>query len=148
VKLQIHVARGGRLEGEPPEARGHAIEARLNAEDPERDFAPSPGQLEVFRPALGPGLRVDTGVEEGDHIASEFDSMIAKVIAWGADRREALARLRRGLAETALVIRGGASNKAFLLELLTRPEVVAGEVDVGWLDRLTGLGEALPARHA
>ena len=148
VKLQLDVARGRRLEGEPPAARGCSIEVRLNAEDPDQGFAPSPGKVEIFRPAKGPGLRVDTGIEEGDEIASEFDSMVAKIIAYGDSRPEALARLGRGLAQTAVVIRGGSTNKAFLQELLVRPEVVSGEVDVQWLDRLTALGERLPARHA
>ncbi len=94
VKLQIHVAEGGRLEGEPPPARGHAIEARVNAEDPERGFAPAPGRVEMLVLPTGPGIRVDTGVSEGDDIPPEYDSMIAKVIAWGHDRDEA--RARRG----------------------------------------------------
>src|SRR5271169_245862 len=81
VKLQIHVARGGRLEGEPPRTTGHAIEVRLNAEDPENGFAPAPGVIERFRLATGPGVRIDTGVAEGDSISAEFDSMIAKIIA-------------------------------------------------------------------
>ncbi|MEQ9093588.1 MAG: biotin carboxylase N-terminal domain-containing protein, partial [Miltoncostaeaceae bacterium] len=89
VKLQIHVAEGGRLEGEPPAKRGHAIEARVNAEDPERGFAPAPGRVEMLTLPTGPGIRVDTGVNEGDEIPPEYDSMIAKVIAWGADRDEA-----------------------------------------------------------
>ena len=148
VKLQLHVARGGRLEGEPPAAKGHAIEVRLNAEDPDNAFAPSPGKVEVFRPARGPGLRVDTGVEEGDEIAPEFDSMIAKLMAWGATRDEALARLRRGVSQTAIVIHGGASNKGFLQELLARPEVASGEVDVQWLDRMGGRAQAPPGRAA
>lgn len=145
VKLQLHVARGGRLEGDPPPDRGCAIEVRLNAEDPDQGFAPSPGRVEIFRPARGPGLRVDTGVDEGDEIASEFDSMIAKIIAFGDTRAEALARLRRGLAQTAVVIRGGNTNKAFLQELLVRPEVVDNTVDVQWLDRLSARGERLSA---
>jgi acetyl/propionyl-CoA carboxylase alpha subunit len=136
VKLQIHVARGGRLDPEPPPSRGHAIEARLNAEDPDRRFSPSPGRIDIFRTATGPGVRIDTGVEEGDEVAPQFDSMIAKVIAFGKDREEALARLGRALAETSVVIRDGASNKAFLQHLLDRPEVRAGTVDVGWLDRI------------
>ncbi|HMB53020.1 MAG TPA: biotin/lipoyl-containing protein, partial [Thermoanaerobaculia bacterium] len=147
VKLQIHVARGGALEGEVPPARGAAIEVRLNAEDPDAGFAPSPGKVEIFRPARGPGLRVDTGVDEGDQIAPEFDSMIAKVIAHGATREEALSRLARGLAQTQVVIRGGSSNKGFLQELLTREEVVSGEVDVQWLDRVSALDRG-PARGA
>ena len=89
VKLQFHVAAGGRLDGPPPEPWGHAIEARLNAEDPERGFAPAPGTIDVLRWPTGPGIRVDTGVAEGDVIPPEYDSMIAKVIAWGATRDEA-----------------------------------------------------------
>ena len=99
VKLQLHVARGGRLEGEPPASRGHAIEVRLNAEDPEHDFAPAPGPC---RPTSGRrrarGSGSTPGVVEGDDIAPEFDSMIAKIIAWGRDRDEALARLPRAIA--------------------------------------------------
>ncbi|HEX2165022.1 MAG TPA: biotin carboxylase N-terminal domain-containing protein, partial [Thermoanaerobaculia bacterium] len=141
VKLQLHVGRGLPLPSpEPPPATGHAVEARLNAEDPDRDFAPSPGRLEVFRPARGPGIRVDSGVEEGDVIPSEFDSMIAKLIAWGRTREEALARLSRALGETAVVIRGGASNKAFLQELLRRPEMASGDFDTEWVDRLGAAG--------
>ena len=84
VKLQIEVARGGRLAGEPPAATsGHAIEARLNAEDPDNQFAPAPGRIRWFRPPTGPGVRVDTGVAEGDEIAAEYDSMIAKVLGVG-----------------------------------------------------------------
>ena len=99
VKLQLHIAAGGRLEGDPPRPSGHAIEARLNAEDPALGFAPTPGRLELLRLPTGPGLRVDTGVAEGDVIPPEFDSMIGKLIAWGRDRdggaRTAAARGRR-----------------------------------------------------
>ena len=91
VKLQLHIAAGGALaeigpSGEPP-VYGHAIEARLTAEDPERDFAPAPGLIEHLALPAGPGIRVDTGVSAGDVIPPQFDSMIAKVIAWGRDRR-------------------------------------------------------------
>ena len=140
VKLQIHVARGGRLDAEPPTKRGHAIEARLNAEDPEDNFAPSPGLVEQLRLVSGPGLRVDTGIAEGDQIPSEFDSMIAKIIAYGRNRDEAMARLRRALLESEVVIRGGTSNKGFLLGLIDNPAVVCSEVDVGWVDRLVAEG--------
>jgi acetyl/propionyl-CoA carboxylase alpha subunit/acetyl-CoA carboxylase carboxyltransferase component len=149
VKLQLQVARGERLAGAPPAPSGHAVEVRLNAEDPDNDFAPGPGRLDLFRIAAGPGLRVETGVEEGDVIPAEFDSMIAKLIASGRDRDEALARLARALAESAVVIRGGTSNKAFLLELLEHPDLRAGAVDTGWLDRLTAGGARRQAhRHA
>ena len=147
VKLQLHVAAGGRLEGEPPAPVGHAIEARLNAEDPALGFAPAPGRLALLRLPMGPGVRVDTGVAEGDVIPEEFDSMIGKVIAWGQDRDEALARLRRAVADTVAIVEGGTTNQGFLLELLDRPEVRTGEVDTTWLDRLYLSGEAVPLRH-
>jgi acetyl/propionyl-CoA carboxylase alpha subunit len=148
VKLQLHVAAGGRLEGEPPVPTGHAIEARLNAEDPALGFVPAPGRIALLRLPTGPGLRVDTGVVEGDVIPAEFDSMIAKLIAWGRDRGEALARLRRALAETMVVIDGGTTNQGFLLDLLDRPEVRTGEVDTTWLDRMQLGGDIVPVRHA
>ncbi|MGO9270876.1 MAG: carboxyl transferase domain-containing protein [Terriglobia bacterium] len=143
VKLQIHVARGGRLEGEAPRTTGHAIEVRLNAEDPDNGFAPAPGVIERFKTPTGPGVRIDTGVALGDVVPPEFDSMIAKIIAYGQNRKEALSRLQRALRESVVVIKGGATNKAFLLELLSRDEVQRGEVDVGWLDRLAANGNHL-----
>ena len=141
VKLQLHVADGGRLEGEPPREFGHAVEARLNAEDADQDFAPSPGTVELLRLPTGPGVRVDTGISVGDVIPPDYDSMVAKIIAWGRDRPEALARLRVALRETTVVLRGGTTTKSFLLDLLDRPEVVAGTADTGWLDR-TGAGSS------
>jgi acetyl/propionyl-CoA carboxylase alpha subunit/acetyl-CoA carboxylase carboxyltransferase component len=143
VKAQIHVAAGGRLEGERPQERGHAIEARLNAEDPDRDFAPAPGRVELLELPSGPGIRVDTGLGAGDTIPADFDSMIAKIIAYGRDRDEALARLRRALGETTVVIEGGTTNKSFILDLLDQPEVVSGEpawADTAWIDRARGEG--------
>jgi acetyl/propionyl-CoA carboxylase alpha subunit/acetyl-CoA carboxylase carboxyltransferase component len=148
VKLQIHVALGGRLEGEPPRTSGHAIEVRLNAEDPDNGFAPAPGTIERFRIPNGPGVRVDTGVAEGDEVPPEFDSMIAKIIAYGQNRKEALARLQRALRESVVVIKGGTSNKAFLLELLNRPEVQSGEVNNGWMDHLAATGDHLSRHYA
>lgn len=145
VKLQLQLAAGHRLEGDPPAVVGHAIEARLNAEDPDRDFAPAPGTIELLTLPSGPGVRVDTGVDEGDVIPPEYDSMIAKVMAWGRDRGEARARLHRALAETTVMVRGGTTNKGFLLDLLQRPEVRAGNVHTGWLDDRNA---AIPARHA
>jgi len=135
VKLQLHVASGGRLEGAPPVERGHAVEARLNAEDADADFAPAPGTVELLHLPSGPGIRVDTGLAVGDVIPPDYDSMVAKVIAWGHDRPEALARLRCALRETTVVLRGGTTTKSFLLDLLDVPEVVAGTADTGWLDR-------------
>ena len=117
VKLQLQVAAGGRLEGEPPAPSGHAIEARLCAEDPALGFTPAPGRLVHLQLPTGPGLRVDTGVAEGDRIPAELDPLIVKLIAWGSDRAEALARLRRGLADTVAIVDGGTTNQGFLLEL-------------------------------
>ena len=148
VKLQIHIALGGRLQGEPPRTTGHAIEVRLNAEDPDNGFAPAPGTIERFRFLPGPGLRIDTGVAEGDIIPPEFDSMMAKIIAYGQSRKEALSRLQRALRQSVVVIKGGTSNKAFLLELLNRPEVQSGEFHNGWLDHLAATGEHLSRRYA
>ncbi|APU15127.1 MULTISPECIES: biotin carboxylase N-terminal domain-containing protein [Actinoalloteichus] len=140
VKAQLHVAAGGRLEGRPPAESGHAVEARLNAEDPDRDFAPAPGHIVRLSLPAGPGIRVDTGVSEGDSIPADFDSMIAKIIAHGRDRDEALGRLRRAMAQTTVIIAGGATNKSFVLDLLNQPEVIDASADTGWIDRVRGEG--------
>jgi acetyl/propionyl-CoA carboxylase alpha subunit/acetyl-CoA carboxylase carboxyltransferase component len=148
VKLQLHVASGGRLTGEQPAERGHAVEARLNAEDPDRDFAPSPGRIARLDLPAGPGIRVDTGVSEGDTIPADFDSMIAKIIAYGRDRDEALGRLRRAMAQTTVIIEGGATNKSFVLDLLSQPEVIDASADTGWIDRVRAEGRLVSHRHS
>ena len=156
VKAQLQVASGGRLDGEPPSEptsgppaeRGHAIEARLNAEDPDRDFAPSPGHIARLDLPAGPGIRVDTGVTEGDTIPADFDSMIAKIIAYGRDRDEALGRLRRAMAQTTVIIDGGATNKSFVLDLLSQPEVIDASADTGWIDRVRAEGRLVLRRHS
>ncbi|MGP4014956.1 ATP-binding protein [Saccharopolyspora sp. 5N708] len=140
VKAQLRVAAGGRLQGAEPSEFGHAIEARLNAEDPDRGFAPAPGRIALLELPAGPGIRVDTGVREGDSIPADFDSMIAKIIAYGRDRGEALARLRHAIRETTVLIEGGTTNKSFLLDLLEQPEVIAGSADTGWIDRVRADG--------
>ncbi|KAA0022487.1 ATP-binding protein [Antrihabitans cavernicola] len=139
VKLQIGVANGDRLEGDCPPEFGHAVEARLNAEDADNGFAPAPGTVQLLKFPLGSGIRVDTGIAQGDVIPPDFDSMVAKVIAWGRNRSEALARLRTALRETTVVLDGGTTTKSFLLDLLDREEVISGSADTGWLDR-TGAG--------
>ncbi len=148
VRLQLHVAAGGKLDGPKPIENGHAVEARLNAEDADRDFAPSPGRIELLALPSGPGIRVDTGVGEGDTIPADFDSMIAKIIAHGRTRDEALARLRRAVYETAVIIQGGATNKSFLLELLSQPEVIDASADTGWIDRVHREGRLVSERHS
>ena len=151
VKAQLRVAAGDRLTERPAEF-GHAVEARLNAEDPDRDFAPAPGRITRLDLPAGPGIRVDTGVAEGDQIPADFDSMIAKIIAFGRDRTEALGRLRRAMGETTVVIEGGATNKSFVLDLLGQPEVIGGEgvewADTGWIDRVRGEGRLVSDQHS
>ena len=146
VKLQLHVAAGGTLEGDPPPPVGHAIEARLNAEDPAMGFSPTPGRVQVLDLASGPGVRIDRGISAGDVIPPDFDSMVAKVIAYGRTREEAIARLRRALRESTVIIEDGTTNRAFLLAILDRPEFKAGEVDIAWLDRL-GMSGEMEATH-
>ncbi|WP_433597525.1 carboxyl transferase domain-containing protein [Nocardia sp. CA-135953] len=148
VRAQLLVASGGKLAGEPPAERGHAIEARLNAEDPDRDFAPAPGRIARLDLPAGPGIRVDTGVSEGDTIPADFDSMIAKIIAYGRNRDEALGRLRRAVAQTRVVIEGGATNKSFVLDLLNQPEVIDASADTGWIDRVRAEGRLVSHRHS
>ncbi len=173
VKAQIRIAAGEKLPLQRPHEDGHAIEARLNAEDPDRDFAPAPGRIARLDLPKGPGLRVDTGFAEGDEIPADFDSMVAKIIASGRRRSVALARLRRAIAETTVVIEGGATNKSFILELLSRNEVIgpdAGQeadkwsphpevhglvhpdtthwADTGWIDRVRAEGDLVADAHA
>ncbi len=151
VGLQLAIARGEKLPAAPPPSRGWAIEARLCAEDPERNFAPAPGLVKSFRSPVGPGVRTDSGVREGDRIPVEFDSMVAKLIAHGETREQARSRLRRALLETLLVVDGGSTNRAFLLRLLEHPDFIEGKVDTGWIDRLIAkgfLGEEQPGAYA
>jgi acetyl/propionyl-CoA carboxylase alpha subunit/acetyl-CoA carboxylase carboxyltransferase component len=147
VKLQLLVADGEPLVGETPPHSGHAIEARLNVEDADQGFAPAPGTVVLLNLPSGPGIRVDTGIASQDVIPPGYDSMVAKIIAWGKDRPEALSRLRCAVRETTVVLRGGATNKSFLMDLLARPEVVSGEADTGWVDSFRSTAPA-PARYA
>ena len=91
---------------------------------------------------------MDTGVSEGDTIPADFDSMIAKIIAYGRDRDEALGRLRRAMAETTVIIEGGATNKSFVLDLLDQPEVIDASADTGWIDRVRAEGRLVSHRHS
>ena len=147
VKLQIHIARGGLLDGEPPRSNGHAIEVRLNAEDPEHGFMAAPGIIERLQILTGPGVRVETGVAEGEMIPAEFDPLIAKFIAHGQTRTEALSRLQRAIEDSIVVIRGGASNRTFLLDLLRRSELHDGQTDILWLDQLAAAGGHLSSEY-
>lgn len=124
--------------------RGHAIEARVYAEDPSNGFLPSIGRLAAYRPPSGPGIRVDDGVAAGSAITPHYDAMIAKVIAAGTDRPEALARLRRALADT--VVLGVTTNVDYLQAITGHRAFAAGAVDTRFLD--THLADWRPAAPA
>jgi acetyl-CoA carboxylase, biotin carboxylase subunit len=135
VRLQLHVASGEPLEltGRAPR-QGHAIEIRLNAEDPERDFLPAPGRITRFRTAQGPGVRVDTFVEDGTVIPPFYDSLIAKLVVWDVDRPSAIARARRALEET--LIEGVPTTRELALELLASEEFRSGDYSTATLGEL------------
>ncbi|MFC7343084.1 acetyl-CoA carboxylase biotin carboxylase subunit [Saccharopolyspora griseoalba] len=134
VTEQLRVAAGEPLSArqEEIELRGAAIELRINAEDPEQDFRPSPGDLVAFDPPGGPGVRVETGFAAGDRISPFYDSMIAKLICWAPTRSEAIARARQALTE--LRVDGVPSTTSLHAELLDDAEFVAGEVHTSWLE--------------
>ncbi len=134
VKAQIDIARGVHWAPPSEKPRGWAIQARLNAEDPARNFAPSPGKVQIFRIPTGPGIRVDSGIREGQTIAPEFDSMIAKIIAWGQNREQARARLIRALRELQIVIEDGATNKSALLNILQHPDFIHNRTNTNWVE--------------
>ena len=138
-------ARGGRR----PRSTGTRSRPGSTPRTPTAGFAPAPGTVDACcnLPA-GPGIRVDTGIAAGEVISPDYDSMVAKVIAWGRDRPEALARLRCALRETTVLIEGGTTTKSFLLDVLSRPEVVSGEADTQWLDRVGAEMAEQPAQHA
>jgi 3-methylcrotonyl-CoA carboxylase alpha subunit len=135
VEWQLRVAAGERLPLDQVQIKmsGHAIEARLNAEDPANGFLPSMGPIVAFQTPSRDGLRVDSGVAAGSVISPFYDSMIAKLIAHGADRPQAIARLAQGLEET--VVAGPKTNAAFLHALITHPAFRRGEMDTGLIGR-------------
>ncbi len=148
VEWQFRVAAGEALPCAQDDLaiRGHAIEARVYAEDPAKDFLPATGKLACLRlPEQGPNLRIDTGVREGDEVTVHYDPMIAKVTVWGRDRRAAIKRL--GAALGAVQILGPANNVAFLAAIAGHAAFGAGEVDTGFIARHRAelLPEAVPA---
>jgi 3-methylcrotonyl-CoA carboxylase alpha subunit len=146
VEWQLRVAAGEPLPCAQADIAmaGHAIEARIYAEDPERDFLPATGRLVHVRFPQAPGVRVDTGVEELTEIAPWYDPMIAKLIVHGADRRAALARLEQALAEVQIA--GVVTNVAFLRRVAMSRAFSAAELDTGLIDR--NREELFPAREA
>ena len=137
VELQVRIAAGEKLPITQDDITltGHAIEARVYAEDPDRGFLPTGGEVLDLAEPEGPGVRVDSGLARGTVIGSEYDPMLAKVIAHAVDRPAALRALDRALADTAVL--GITTNIEFLRFLLADPDVVAGRLDTGLLDRRT-----------
>ncbi|MFJ6440201.1 biotin carboxylase N-terminal domain-containing protein [Streptomyces sp. NPDC091649] len=135
VEWQLRVAAGERLPYTQQDIRltGHAIEARLCAEDPSRGFLPSGGTVLALREPQGGGVRTDSGLSEGVPVGSLYDPMLSKVIAYGPDRASALRKLRAALADT--VILGVPTNAGFLRRLLAHPDVVSGNLDTGLVER-------------
>ncbi|MGF1237571.1 acetyl/propionyl/methylcrotonyl-CoA carboxylase subunit alpha [Streptomyces sp. 2-6] len=145
VALQIRVAEGHALESAPPPARGHAIEARLYAEDPARDWAPQTGVL--HRLAVPGGVRLDTGYGDGDTIGVHYDPMLAKVVAHAPTRAEALRRLAGALERAA--VHGPVTNRDLLVRSLRHPEFATARMDTGFYDRhLAELTEPAPDPYA
>jgi acetyl-CoA/propionyl-CoA carboxylase biotin carboxyl carrier protein len=136
VEQQLRIAAGEPLAVTQQDVRlqGHAIEARVYAETPHRGFLPSTGEVLAWRAPAGEGVRVDAGIDEGLEITAHYDPMIAKVIAYGSDRAQALDRLDRALADT--VVLGVDTNIAFLRRLLADPAVRSGDLDTGLIDRM------------
>jgi acetyl-CoA carboxylase biotin carboxylase subunit len=145
VKLQIAVAEGRPLPFAQSDLRqrGHAIECRVYAEDPDRGFLPSPGRITFLRPPGGPGVRDDGGVYEGYEVPIHYDPLLSKLVAWGADREEALARMRRAVSEYA--VHGITTTLPFFARVLREKDFLAGDFDTGYVDRLfSGGAEAAP----
>lgn len=134
VKLQIRVAQGEPLpfQQEDITSRGHAIEARIYAEDPSAGFLPSVGEIAQWIAPEGPGVRVDSGVRRGSEVSPYYDPMLAKVIAHGADRQESIARLDQALQH--LVCLGVSTNVPYLLAIIRHPDFAAGRLSTRFLD--------------
>ena len=137
VREQLRVASGEPLSvtGRAPR-RGHAIEIRLNAEDPEHDFRPSPGRIAASSAAQGPGVRIDTFIESGTVIPPFYDSLIAKLVVWDADRPSAIARAERALRETK--IDGVPTTRELALEVLASEPFRSGDYSTSTLDAVCG----------
>lgn len=145
VAEQIRVAEGHALADQPPPARGHAVEARLYAEDPAKEWAPQTGRL--HRLAVPDAVRLDTGYADGDDIGVHYDPMLAKIVAHAPTRAEALRKLAAALDRAA--IHGPVTNRDLLIRSLRHPEFTAARMDTGFYDRhLPGLTEPAPDPHA
>jgi acetyl/propionyl-CoA carboxylase alpha subunit len=128
VRMQIEVAEGRGIEMQPVATHGHAIEARLYAEDPANGFLPSTGRILAWHPPAH--VRVESGIETGSEIGISYDPLLAKIIAHGRDREEAIRKLRHALEGT--VVEGVVTNREYLVQVLDHPDFVAGRVHTGW----------------
>src|SRR6202140_918539 len=146
VKLQIAIAAGHRLPfaWETITPRGHAMEVRLYAEDPENNFFPSPGKILSQPQPSGPGIRLDEGVYEGWTVPMDYDPLLSKLIAWGNSREETIAPLRPALDEYTIM--GIRTNVSLFRRILTDPEFLRGEIHTKWLDELLGRPNAIANR--
>jgi acetyl/propionyl-CoA carboxylase alpha subunit len=135
VKLQFAVAAGHRLpfNQDDIQQRGHAIECRVYAEDPENGFLPATGPVLTFVPPEGPGIRVDSGIQSGDTVSIHYDPLVAKIITYGDTRSDAIKRMCHALDET--VVLGVTTNIPFLQSVLEHPAFIAGDVDTTFVDR-------------
>jgi acetyl-CoA carboxylase, biotin carboxylase subunit len=145
VKLQIAIAAGHRLPfaWETLTPRGHAMEVRLYAEDPENNFFPSPGKILARTVPSGPGIRLDEGIYEGWTVPNDYDPLLGKLIAWGNSREEAIARLRRALEE--YTITGIKTNVALFRRILSESDFLRSEIHTTWLDELLRRPRTSPA---
>jgi acetyl-CoA carboxylase biotin carboxylase subunit len=132
VREQLRVASGEALERTGrAERRGHALEIRLNAEDPRNDFAPAPGRVTRFRPPLGPGVRIDTHVEEGYLVPPHYDSLLGKLVVWDENRMQAIDRALRALGE--LVLEGVPTTRELAIDILRSEEFGSGRYSTDYL---------------
>ena len=144
VRLQLLVAQGEPLPEASPAIVGHAIEARLYAEDPVADFLPSTGRVALWEEPALEGVRIDAGLREGSEIGVNYDPLLAKMIAYGADREEARRRLVYALRD--LRVAGPTTNREYLVTVLEHPDFVAGRLDTHFTDRVQRTPEPDPAR--
>jgi acetyl-CoA carboxylase biotin carboxylase subunit len=144
VQLQILIAAGERLAFTQDEVqiRGHAIECRIYAEDPDNNYFPSPGKITLLLEPSGPGVRRDSGIYEGWTVPMDYDPLLAKLIGYGADRNQAMGRLMRALHE--YFVGGIKTNISLFLRILSDPDFRAAKMDTGFLDRLLEKKRAEP----
>lgn len=135
VKEQIKIAAGEELRFKQKEIqfKGHSIECRINAEDPNKNFMPCPGKIKEINLPGGNGIRIDTAIYNGYTIPSNYDSMIAKIISFGTTRNEAIAKMKRALEE--LVIDGVNTNRDFLFDIIRTPNFIRGNFDTSFIEK-------------